>query len=61
MILCGIGLNIINLYQMKLKDIPMLFLSILIEATVSIYSLGIVLAKFGMDYKFCSPFEITFY
>ena len=61
MILCGIGLNIINLYQMKLKDIPMLFLSILIEVTVSIYSLGIVLAKFGMDYKFCSPFEITFY
>ena len=58
MILCGIGLNIIFLYQMKTKDIPILFLSMLIEI---IYSLAIVLAKYGMDFKFCSPFEITFY
>ena len=58
MILCGIGLNIVDLYQMKLKDIPIVFLFMLIEI---IYSLAIALAKFGMDYRFCSPFEITFY
>ena len=43
---------------MKLKDIPIVFLFMLIEI---IYSLAIALAKFGMDYRFCSPFEITFY
>ena len=58
MILCGIGLNIIFLYKMKTKDVPILFLSMLIEI---IYSLALVLAKYGMDFKFCSPFEITFY
>ena len=58
MILCGIGLNIIFLYKMKTKDLPILFLSMLIEI---IYSLALVLAKYGMDFKFCSPFEITFY
>ena len=58
MTLFGIGLNIVNLYKMDLNDISILFLSIVIEI---IYSLAIVLAKYGMDYKFCSPFEITFY
>ena len=57
-ILLGISLNIINLRNMKLSDLPILFLSIFIEI---IYSLCIVLAKYGMDYRFCSPFEITFY
>ena len=58
MILFGIGLNILNLYTMELKDVPLLFLSLIVEI---IYSLGIVLAKYGMDNLFCSPFEITFY
>ena len=58
MVLGGIGLNIINLYNMKLNELPLLFLSIFIEI---INSLTIVLAKYGMDYRFCSPFEITFY
>ena len=58
MILFGIGLNILNLYKMKIEDVPMLFLSLFIEI---IYSLGIVLAKYGMDNLFCSPYEITFY
>ena len=57
-ILLGIGLNIINLRNIKLSDFPILLLSIFIEI---IYSLAIVLAKYGMDYRFCSPFEITFY
>ena len=58
MILGGIGLNIINLYYLKSNEVSLLLLSIFIEI---IYSLAIVLAKFGMDYRFCSPFEITFY
>ena len=58
MILFGILLNVINLNNMKSGQIPMLILNILIEI---IYSLGIVLAKYGMDDFFCSPFEITFY
>ena len=57
-ILLGIILNIINLRNMKLSDLPILLLSMFIEI---IYSLCIVLAKYGMDYRFCSPFEITFY
>ena len=58
MILFGIGLNVVNLYSMKKEDLSILFLSMFIEI---IYSMAIVLAKYGMDYKFCSPFEITFY
>ena len=58
MILFGILLNIINLNDMQLKDVPMLILNILIE---TIYCLCIVLAKYGMDELFCSPYEITFY
>ena len=58
MIIFGIILNVVNLYKIKSEDIPMLIISILIEI---IYSLGIVLAKHGMDDLFCSPFEVTFY
>ena len=58
MILFGIGLNVVNLYKMTVEDIPLLFLSLFIEI---IFSLGIVLAKYGMDNLFCSPYEITFY
>ena len=58
MILFGIGLNVINLLNIKINQIPYLFLSIFIEM---IYSLCIVLAKNGIAHKFCSPFEITFY
>ena len=58
MILFGIGLNVINLYKMKVEDIPALILSIFIEI---IYSLAIVLAKYSMDDLYYSPYEITFY
>ena len=58
MILFGIGLNVVNLYSMKIEDLSILFLSMFIEI---IYSMAIVLAKYGMDFKFCSPYEITFY
>ena len=43
---------------MKIEDLSILFLSMFIEI---IYSMAIVLAKYGMDFKFCSPYEITFY
>ena len=39
MILFGIILNVVNLYKMKLEDVPILFLSLFIEI---IYSLAIV-------------------
>ena len=58
MVLCGIGINIVNLYPMELKYVPLFILAMIIEI---IYTLAITLAKYGMDYKFCSPFEITFY
>ena len=58
MVFFGIVLNIINLYDMGVEDIPKLIISILLEI---MYSLAIVLAKYGMDDLFCSPFEITFY
>lgn len=58
MLLFGIGFNAINLLNIKVNEIPLLFLSIFIEI---IYSLTIVLAKNGIEYKFCSPFELTFY
>jgi hypothetical protein len=44
--------------DITLNDIPLLCLSIFIEI---IYSLAIVLAKYGMDLRCCTPFEITFY
>ena len=58
MVLCGIGINIVNVYPLELKDLPLFILAMIIEI---IYTLAITLAKYGMDYKFCSPFEITFY
>lgn len=58
MLLFGIGYNVINLLKIQVNQIPLLFLSIIIEI---IYSLTIVLAKNGIEYKFCSPFELTFY
>ena len=58
MIVFGIALNAINLFEITLNDIPILCLSIFIEI---IYSLAIVLAKYGMDLRCCTPFEITFY
>ena len=58
MVLCGIGINILKLYPMELKYVPLFILAMIIEI---IYTLAITLAKYGMDYKFCSPFEITFY
>jgi hypothetical protein len=58
MILCGLGLNVFNLYDLEIKQIPLIFVAIFIEI---IFSLEIVLAKYGMDYRFCSPSEMTFY
>jgi hypothetical protein len=58
MILCGLGLNVFNLYDLEVKQIPLIFVAIFIEI---IFSLEIVLAKYGMDYRFCSPSEMTFY
>ena len=58
MIVFGIGLNVFHLYNMKVEDIPSLLISLFIEI---IYSLAIVLAKYGMDNLYCSPYEITFY
>ena len=58
MILLGIFLNILLLKDMKVEKIPALLLSIFIE---TIYSLSIVVSKYGMEYSFCSPLEISFY
>jgi len=58
MIFLAIILNCVNLYTATVKDIPRLILSILIEI---IYSLGIVLNKYSMEYIYCDPFEISFY
>ena len=58
MILFGILFNVVFLSEIKLEDIPMLILNLLLEI---MYSLAIVLAKYGMDDLFCSPFEVTFY
>ena len=57
MILFGILLNAINVtYDIQL--IYSLLLSFLIEIC---YNLAVVLAKYGMDLLFMTPFEITFY
>ena len=58
MIVLGIILNCVNLYKATVKDIPRLILSFLIEI---IYSLGIVLNKYSMEYIYCNPYEISFY
>ena len=53
----GTALNIIFMYQIKANQIPLVFLSIFGEL---LYSLLVVLGKFGMDNRFCSPFVLTF-
>ena len=58
MILLGIFLNILLLKDMTVEKIPALLLSIFIE---TIYSLSIVVSKYGMEHCFCSPLEINFY
>ena len=58
-IILGIILNIINLYnKIEINNIPALLLSIFIEI---IYSLTIVVNKYGMEYCFCTPYELSFY
>lgn len=57
-IIFGLGLNIMTLYDMTVPQIPQLFLSILIEL---IYSLNPVVNKHTMEYKFCTPYEICFF
>lgn len=58
MIILGIILNIFILKDMPVKKIPALLISIFIEI---IYSLCIVVNKYGIDHCFCSPIEISFY
>lgn len=53
----GTVLNIIFMHSMKVNEIPLLILAILVE---SIYSLLVVLGKFGLDNRYCSPFVLTF-
>ena len=57
-IIFGLCLNIMTLYNMTVQQIPQLFLSILIEL---IYSLNLVVNKHTMEYKFCTPYEICFF
>ena len=57
-VLLGIAATTIGLYNEKDDIFIKLTLSVLIEV---IYSLAIILAKFAMDYRSCSPFEVTFY
>ena len=57
MLIFGIALNLIN-FEYDVTLIYKLLLSFFIGAC---YNLAIVLAKYGMDYRFCSPFEVTFY
>lgn len=56
MVILGIVLNALDLQEMKLAYLPILFLNIFIEI---IYSLEIVLSKYVLEYSKCSPFEIT--
>ena len=58
MIILAIILNCVNLWEATVNDIPKLILSVLIEI---IYSLGIVLNKYSMEYIYCDPYEISFY
>ena len=58
MIISGIILNIFILKDMTVKNIPALLLSISIEI---IYSLCIVVNKYGLDHCFCTPIEISFF
>ena len=53
-----IAVIIIRLYDVKDKIVINLVLCLCIEI---IYSLSIVLSKFLMDYRSCTPYEVTFY
>ena len=57
-VLIGIAATIVGLFGDNEKITIKLFLCIGIEI---MYSLAIVLAKFLMDHRSCSPFEVTFY
>ena len=54
----GIAATIIGLYEEESDIFIKLFLSVFIEI---MFSLAIVLSKYLMDFKSCTPFEITFY
>ena len=58
MIIAGVGINIIALYNMESQQIYQLLLSIFIEAT---YSLAFVLNKYLIEYHFCSAEELCCY
>ena len=58
MIILGISINVINLYDVEDKNrYKNILLVLLIEI---IYSLSMVINKFLMEYRFCSPYEISF-
>ena len=57
-VLLGIAATVIGLLGEKEKIAIKLFLCIGIEI---MFSLAIVLAKFLMDHRNCSPYEVTFY
>ena len=57
-IILGIILNIINFYIQEDNKISFLWLPFLIEIS---YCLSLVLNKYGMEYWFCTPYEISFY
>ena len=58
MIILGISINVINLYDVEDKN---RYLNILLVLLIEIiYSLSMVINKFLMEYRFCSPYEISF-
>ena len=58
MIILGISINVINLYDVEDKNrYKNILLVLLIEI---IYSLSMVINKFLMEYRFCSPYKISF-
>ena len=58
MIISGISINIINLYNVEdISGYKNILLVLLIEI---IFSLSMVINKFLMEYNFCSPYEISF-
>ena len=57
-ILLGIIMNIINLINLE----KISFISFILAFSIEIiYCLEIVLAKYIMDYKYCSPYEISIF
>ena len=57
-VILGIAATTVGLYQEKDNIFFKLFLCICIEI---MFSLSIVLSKFLMDYRSCTPYEVTFY